>query len=99
LPGRRTHRRKRRSTIPLLDVAPPITWTFIAFAVLKTIADPDLWRHVKLGLDILRHRTLPTTDSYSFTDSEVIGELLVGSLRPADWLILSFDTALWNHHT
>jgi hypothetical protein len=34
---------------------------------LSTRADPDLWGHVRFGLDALRDRTLPTVDPYSFT--------------------------------
>lgn len=32
-----------------------------------TTADPDLWGHVRFGLDILRDHSLATTDPYSFT--------------------------------
>jgi hypothetical protein len=35
--------------------------------VLRTHADPDLWGHVRFGLDALRDRQLTTTDPYSFT--------------------------------
>jgi hypothetical protein len=33
----------------------------------STSADPDLWGNVRFGLDILRDRSLPTVDPYSFT--------------------------------
>jgi hypothetical protein len=32
----------------------------------QTIADPDLWGHVKFGQDILRARAIPTVDRYSY---------------------------------
>ena len=32
-----------------------------------TIADPDLWGHVRFGLDILSARALSSSDPYSFT--------------------------------
>jgi hypothetical protein len=34
---------------------------------LSTKADPDLWGHVRFGLDILRDHALPRHDPYSFT--------------------------------
>jgi hypothetical protein len=48
---------------------------WFAFAVLAcvfalatvTMADPDLWGHVRFGLDMLDTRTLPSVDPYSFT--------------------------------
>jgi hypothetical protein len=52
---------------PPLAVARPITWVFVAVAVLKTVADPDLSGHVKFGLDVPRDRSLTTADPYSFT--------------------------------
>jgi hypothetical protein len=33
----------------------------------KTAADPDLWGHLRFGLDTLSTRTLPGLDPYSFT--------------------------------
>jgi hypothetical protein len=54
-------------TFPAYAAARPITWIFVAFAILKTVADPDLWGHVRFGLDILRDRALTTADPYSFT--------------------------------
>ena len=32
-----------------------------------TAADPDLWGHVRFGLDLLHSHQLPTSDPYSFT--------------------------------
>ena len=39
---------------------------FVPF-VLWTNSDPDLWGHLRFGLDILRDHRLPTVDPYSFT--------------------------------
>ena len=33
----------------------------------RTWADPDLWGHVRFGMDLLRDHTLTRTDPYSFT--------------------------------
>lgn len=33
----------------------------------RTDADPDLWGHVRFGLDMLAARSLPAIDTYSFT--------------------------------
>ncbi len=32
----------------------------------ETIADPDLWGHIRFGQDVLRERAIPTTDRYSY---------------------------------
>jgi hypothetical protein len=37
------------------------------FAVSDTIADPDLWGHLRFGLDMLRSGTIVLQDSYSYT--------------------------------
>lgn len=37
------------------------------FMIATTHADPDLWGHVRFGLDILEHGRLHTADPYSFT--------------------------------
>jgi hypothetical protein len=39
----------------------------VAFIASWTIADPDLWGHVRFGLDILAERAIPRQDTYSFT--------------------------------
>lgn len=41
--------------------------TFLACAHLYTMGDPDLWGHLRFGLDILQAGTLPQADPYSFT--------------------------------
>jgi hypothetical protein len=39
----------------------------VVFMISPTFGDPDLWGHVKFGLDILRDRAVSTSDPYSFT--------------------------------
>ena len=39
----------------------------MAFAALRTHADPDLWGHLRFGQDILRDHRLVSVDPYSFT--------------------------------
>jgi hypothetical protein len=39
----------------------------VAGLLLPTESDPDLWGHLRFGLDSLRTRTLPFRDPYSFT--------------------------------
>lgn len=39
----------------------------VAFAALASAADPDLWGHLRFGLDILRTHTLTSIDPYAFT--------------------------------
>ena len=51
----------------------PLTWlswsAFLALFAAATLtqADPDLWGHLRFGLDILRTHALPSVDPYSFT--------------------------------
>ena len=47
--------------------------------------DPDLWWHIKLGQDIVRARSWPTSDPYSFTVHgtpwiayEWLGDVIIG---------------------
>src|SRR6188768_2227494 len=58
---------------------------FVFAALAVTRADADLWGHVRFGLDILRDRSLPTVDPYSFTQDrpwinhEWLSELQMGA--------------------
>jgi hypothetical protein len=53
-------------------------------AAMPTAADPDLWGHVRFGLDLIRDRVLTSADPYSFTqdrpwiDHEWLAELQMG---------------------
>jgi hypothetical protein len=82
-------RGKTSRTFPIYAAARPITWIFVASAILKTVADPDLWGHVRFGLDILRDRTIPATDPYSFTQDvpwvnhEWLSEVVMGAAYAA----------------
>jgi hypothetical protein len=72
-------------------------------AVVVTVywrADPDLWGHLRFGLDALRDRRLETTDPYSFTSDipwlnhEWLSELAMGVAYaaggvPGLWLLKS----------
>ena len=42
-------------------------WAILLAAATYTSTDPDLWGHVRFGLDILRDARIPTADVYSFT--------------------------------
>ena len=42
-------------------------WGFLAIVVTTTIADADLWGHLRFGLDVVAAKSLHTTDPYSFT--------------------------------
>lgn len=42
-------------------------WSFLALLVTTTLADADLWGHLRFGLDIVASKSLHTTDPYSFT--------------------------------
>src|SRR4029079_11886746 len=54
--------------IPPSAVLRPLALFGIAFGALSTIADPDLWGHLRFGLDIITSGHVRTTsDPYSFT--------------------------------
>ncbi len=42
-------------------------WSFLALLITTTMADADLWGHLRFGLDILATKALSTVDPYSFT--------------------------------
>jgi hypothetical protein len=56
----------------------------LAPVLVMTRADPDLWGHVRFGLDILTQHRLPSIDPYSFTQDvpwvnhEWLSELIMG---------------------
>ena len=55
---------------PLFTPASTAAWSFVLLGFgLATVthADPDLWGHVRFGLDALMSHGLPATDPYSFT--------------------------------
>ena len=48
-----------------------LPWLALASILLTaTRTDPDLWGHVRFGLDWLRTRALPSIDPYSFTQDK-----------------------------
>ena len=71
-------------TIRLDTVLRAVTVVTASIAVLVTRADPDLWGHVRFGLDLLRSHALSASDPYSFTSDrpwvnhEWLSELLFG---------------------
>src|SRR6266567_1391070 len=46
-------------------------WSVLLGVIAFTRTDPDLWGHVRFGLDILRDGALPHADAYSFTSDRV----------------------------
>jgi hypothetical protein len=46
-------------------------WIAISASILKTQADPDLWGHVRFGLDWLQSHRLTSIDPYSFTQDVI----------------------------
>ncbi len=59
------------------------------FAVSDTIADPDLWGHLRFGLDMLRSGTMVAQDCYSYTSDrtwmnhEWLAELVFAAIYQA----------------
>jgi hypothetical protein len=68
-------------------------WSFLALLISTTLADADLWGHLRFGLDILEAKALHTSDPYSFTSdrlwinhewlSELLMALAYRALGPA----------------
>jgi hypothetical protein len=59
-------------------------WAFVLVLVTNTSADPDLWGHLRFGLDMLASKSTHAVDLYSFTadrawiNHEWLSELLMG---------------------
>ena len=53
----------------LLVGAPPAV--VLALSASRTVADPDLWGHVRFGQDILAEGVIPRVDPYAFTSDRV----------------------------
>jgi hypothetical protein len=82
--------RASRSGAPREVVAPSwIPWAVVALilapVLVLTRADPDLWGHLRFGLDMLARHTLSSVDPYSFTQDvpwvnhEWLSELFMGA--------------------
>jgi len=75
----------RRGFAGALAVLRVPAWIAACYVVLKTNADPDLWGHVRFGLDLLQSHHLPSVDPYSFTSDvawtnhEWLAELIMGA--------------------
>jgi hypothetical protein len=73
------------SRVPLRWSPWLLLWLFLAPFIVKTFADPDLWGHVRFGLDALKHPGEIPVDSYSFTrdlpwtNHEWLSELTMGA--------------------
>jgi hypothetical protein len=69
------------STRPLYTV---LVWVMVACVLGTVYVDADLWGHLRFGLDMLRDRSLPSVDPYSFTQDvpwinhEWLSELQMG---------------------
>ena len=48
-----------------------IIWAVVIAILSYTVADPDLWGHVKFGMDIVSQGSIPRIDPYSFTSDRV----------------------------
>lgn len=82
-----THDARRPSTLPPEGLRWHV-WAFwaalAAVLVTATAADPDLWGHLRFGLDFLHTHRLPAVDPYSFTQDrpwvnhEWLSEALTG---------------------
>ncbi len=61
-----------------------MTWMILILLLVGASNDPDLWGHIRFGLDVIAARDLPTVDPYSFTQDrpivyhEWLGAFLLG---------------------
>lgn len=58
---------RRSSAIPAEGSLRVAVWCAFLVVISFTSADPDLWGHVRFGMDILRDGNIRQIDSYSFT--------------------------------
>jgi hypothetical protein len=58
--------RRVASAIPTERVLRIAVWCAFLVIISFTSADPDLWGHVRFGMDILRNGTVHQVDTYSF---------------------------------
>ena len=49
-----------------------LSFSILFVILLRTIADPDLWGHLRFGLDMVAARAIITTDPYSYVTTEQI---------------------------
>jgi hypothetical protein len=60
-------------------------WSILIAAAASTTTDPDLWGHVRFGLDMLGGSGIPSSDPYSFTSDrpwinhEWLAEVMMGA--------------------
>jgi hypothetical protein len=87
----------RRPEVPtvLTDALRPIAWIGLAFGVASTYADPDLWGHLRVSLDVLRDGRLSLIDPYSFNqDRPFIYHEWLGGVTMAAAYLLAGTTGL-----
>ena len=63
--------RDRRGVLPTESVLRVAVWCAFLVVISFTSADPDLWGHVRFGLDILRDANIHQVDAYSFASDRV----------------------------
>ena len=66
-----------------------LTFSLLFLILLRTYADPDLWGHLRFGLDMIAARSLVHTDPYSYLTTGVLWinhEWLAEVLMAAVWL-------------
>ena len=61
-----------------------MTWLILVLLLVDASSEPDIWGHIRFGLDVIAARDLPTVDPYSFTQDrpilyhEWLGAVLLG---------------------
>ncbi len=91
----------------------PLAGLLVGAAMLRTTVDPDLWGHLRFGLDLLVTHRLTTDDPYSFTQDvawinhEWLSEFVLGAsyafagaagLLVVKWFLLGIALTLaWRH--
>src|SRR5215470_5357152 len=78
-----------RAALPASAALRPLAWILITIGAVSAAADPDLWGHLRFGLDTIHSGRLSTIDPYSFTQDvpwinhEWLSEALMGAAYTA----------------
>jgi hypothetical protein len=89
---RRTIQQPATQVVDLSWAVTTFTWLVVLMLVAGVTGDPDLWGHLRFGLDVLSQRALPVDDPYSFTQDrpilyhEWLGAVLLAMVHKAGGL-------------
>lgn len=87
--------RRRSSAVPAEGFLRVAVWCAFLVVISFTSADPDLWGHVRFGMDTLRDGNIRQVDAYSFTsDREWVNHEWGAEVIAASAFMLGGDAGL-----